>query len=265
MRQVSVQRGQTPTRSEHRKHDRLLVTRYAMDDSYPGERDEARSLVDSCPDCAALAADIRTIADSMTSLPVPKRTRDFTITQEQADQLHGNRLSRWFRGLAMPGWGTLRPVAGVALSIGLVMAVVGMSVPSTTPAADSGAGITALGSSTPAPAAAPPELQAPQPTSAQVPEIAPTSTDTGGPEGPAVAEVDKASQDPTTEQLDQAYLAASPATDAGAQGDGTARSASSDTTGNLLLYGGLAIAALSAALLALAWIARRYFADPLLR
>lgn len=262
---MSVQRGQTPTRSEHRKHDRLLVTRYAMDDSYPGELDEARSLVESCPDCAALAADVRTIADSMTSLPTPKRTRDFTITQEQADQLRGSRLSRWFRGLAAPGLGVLRPVAGVALSIGLVMAVVGTAMPKTASPAASSGGNAAQVESTPVSVAAPPDGQAAQPTSALAPEMAPATTDSGVREGPSAAEVDKATQDPATEQLDTAYVTATPPADSGAEGNAVARSSSSDTTSSLLLYAGLAIAVLSAALLALAWIARRYFADPLLR
>lgn len=238
-----------------------------MDDSYPGELDEARSLVESCPDCAALAADVRTIADSMSSLPTPKRTRDFTITHEQAEQLRGSRLSRWFRGLAAPGWGVLRPVAGVALSIGLVMAVVGTAVPKTAPAADSLGGVAAQVESTPGRQTAAPQIAAPQPTNADAlpPEMAPSTTDNSGREGPVAAEGDKATQDPATEQLDQAYLAASPPADGSAEADAPARAASSDTTGNLLFYGGLVIAILSAALLALAWIARRYFTDPLLR
>src|SRR6187549_2020 len=105
-------------RTEHRKHDRLLVTRFAMDDAYPSERDEARLLVQSCPDCAALAADIRQISNATGQIPVPARTRDFTISAEKAEELRGSRLSRWLRGFAAPGWGmALRPVAGVALSI----------------------------------------------------------------------------------------------------------------------------------------------------
>jgi hypothetical protein len=41
--------------------------------------------------------------------------------------------------------------------------------------------------------------------------------------------------------------------------------AAADPTRNLLLYAGLVIAVISLGLLVLAWSARRYFADPLLR
>ena len=115
--------------SEHRRHDRLLVTRFAMDDAYPSETAEARQLIDSCAECAALAADIRALSSSMSQLPDAKRTRDFTITAEKAEELRGSRISRWMRGLATPKFGMLRPVAGVALSIGLVMAIVGVAMP----------------------------------------------------------------------------------------------------------------------------------------
>ena len=133
---MSVQNSRSPMRSEHRKHDRLLVTRFAMDDAYPSERDEARLQIESCPDCAALAADIRQISNAVGQVPVPARTRDFMISAEKADELRGNRLTRWMRSFATPRWGTLRPVAGVALSIGLVMAVVGTALPSTVPAVE---------------------------------------------------------------------------------------------------------------------------------
>src|SRR5687768_17222994 len=132
--------------SEHRRHDRLLVTRFAMDDAYPSERAEARRMLESCPECAALAADIRLIATSVSrDMPVPVRNRDFIITAEQAAKLRGSRLSRWMTALTTPGWGALRPVAGVAMSIGLVMAVVGSTIPRTPVASelrDNGAPVT---------------------------------------------------------------------------------------------------------------------------
>jgi hypothetical protein len=59
----------------------------------------------------------------MSTLPQPGRPRDFAITQEQADRLKGTALSRLLRriGVSKPVWGTLRPVAAAALSIGLVV------------------------------------------------------------------------------------------------------------------------------------------------
>src|SRR6188768_3709360 len=96
--------------SEHRRHDRLLVTRFAMDDAFESETADARQLVDSCAECAALAADIRALSSAMSQIPDAKRTGDFSITAEKAEELRGSRLSRWMRGLATPKLGMLRPV-----------------------------------------------------------------------------------------------------------------------------------------------------------
>lgn len=249
---MNVHNRSSLTRSEHRRHDRLLVARFAMDDAYPGERDEVLKMIETCAECAALAADVRTVATAMPRLPVTPRTRDFTITAEQAERLHGSGFSRWLRTLAMPGWASLRPVAGVALSIGLVMAVVGAGMPDTPPAAefrsDSGA--------------APADAQAPE----SITPMVNAPGDRPGQEGQFEAEIARETQDPVTGNLDSAYVAASPGADGdGAQRAQLAQSPPADPARDLLVYAGLIIAALSLALLALAWTARRYFADPFLR
>ncbi len=253
---MNVHNGRSLTRSEHRRHDRLLVTRFAMDDAYPTERDEALKLVESCSECAALAADVRTVATAMPRLPVAPRTRSFTITAEQADRLRGSGLSRWLRTLAMPGWGALRPVAGVALSIGLVMAVVGAGMPGTYLASE-------RLTDTPTQAGAPRDPAVPSPVAGQAPQVAP---ETGPPAlgSDRAAEFDNASPDPITDQLSSAYVEPSPSAD-GAEREELRVTMTADPARDLLVYAGLMIAALSFALLALAWIARRYFADPLLR
>jgi len=252
-------------RTEHRKHDRLLVTRFAMDDAYPSERDEARLLLQSCPECAALAADIRHISNAVGQTPVPSRTRDFVISAEKAQELRGSRLSRWMRGFATPGWGALRPVAGVALSIGLVMAVVGTALPATLPAAaPEGGALTLSASDAPADAQSFPS-PVPQPNGPS-PEIAAPAAGGEGLAGDSGRniEFDKASQDPITAEVNAAY--ASPeAVPVDGPVEALAVTAPRDTTRDLLLWAGLLIAVLSVGLLLLAWIARRYFADPLLR
>jgi hypothetical protein len=286
-----VQNGKYSARADHRRHDRLLVTRFAMDDSYPGERDEARQLIASCADCAALATDLRVLASSMKHLPAPVRNRDFTISQEQADRLRGSRLTQLLRGLATPGWATLRPVAGVALSIGLVMAIVGSVLPSYAPAGGTGEGsserlqtLESQSGGAPAPQApaAPSRAAAtavPLPAATSLPaaaggsaapaegapDLAPTRGDRPGTQPPA-----QPTQDSSTDYLDTAYLEeASPepalfATD-GDDAAALAQVAPPDPTRNLLIYAGLAIAVISLGLLVLAWGARRYFADPLVR
>ena len=240
--------------SEHRRHDRLLVTRFAMDDAYPSEREEALKMLETCAECAALAADVRLIAAAVPQLPVAPRTRNFTITAEQAERLHGSGFSRWLRTLAMPGWASLRPVAGVALSIGLVMAVVGAGMPGTLPAAE-------FRSESAGQSAAPADAQAPE----SITPMVNAPGDRPGQEGQFEAEIARETQDPVTGNLDSAYVEASPEADADTERARLAESAPADPTRDLLVYAGLIIAALSLALLALAWTARRYFADPLLR
>jgi len=172
----------------------------------------------------------------------------------------------------------LRPVAGVALSIGLVMAVVGAAMPSTLPAgatlfsgADSGA---ATNKAEPTQNAAPPEVApapetlgaAPGAASTQLPGYAAEASplDTAG-DGP-VSALAQSSPVPQTREIDHAYVEPSPDADVTpVQGDEFAAARPADTTRDLLFYAGLAIAGLSVLLLALAWFARRYFADPLLR
>ena len=259
------------TASEHRRHDRLLVTRFAMDDAYPSELDEAKSLVESCIECAALASDIRLISGAMTTVPSLSRPRDFSITQEQAERLRGSALSRLLRrlGASAPLWGTVRPVAAAALSIGLVAAVVGVSLPNQAAVFDTAATGGGLLQENAAASS--------EPVSA--PELTPNHGDPGNELPPSVdlpggieAQPDGTAM-PMTQRFDQAYSVesddgsgnapGSSAEEMGAEPDSVSASASGPK--DLLIYAGLAVALLSAALLAVAWIARRHFADPLLR
>jgi len=113
------------TLNEHDRHDHVLVARYAAADAYETEIDQAQQLVESCPDCSALAADIRLIATRTSELPVVRRPRDFRISTGQAEQLRGSWLDRLMRNISAPGWAVVRPLAGAALAIGVVLVVVG--------------------------------------------------------------------------------------------------------------------------------------------
>jgi hypothetical protein len=118
--------------ASHAHHDRLLVARHAGDDAYPGESEQARAQVERCPDCATLADDIRTLSAATGALGAPPRTRDFRITAEQGQRLRGTTFERFLRRLAGPGLAQARPLAGVAMSIGLVLAIVGAAMPAST-------------------------------------------------------------------------------------------------------------------------------------
>ena len=81
----------------------------------------------------------------------------------------------------------------------------------------------------------------------------------------------QATQDATTRQLNDAYVDEASPEDLAVTEDGDVTvtrdspAAPVDPTRNLLIYAGLAIAVISLAVLLVAWSARRYFADPLLR
>ena len=111
--------------AEHRRHDRLLVARLAAGDAAGAQEHEARDLVRRCSECAALAADITAISVSVAQMPAPPRSRDFRLTTDQAARMRGSSFDRWLRAITGSGWATVRPVAAVALSVGLVMSVVG--------------------------------------------------------------------------------------------------------------------------------------------
>ena len=239
--------------SDHRRHDRLLVARLAAGDSHPAQLDEARALVAACAECARLAEDIRLISGAVQHLPAARRPRSFQLSAERADQLRGSRLERFLRRLSGPGWGTLRPVAGVALSLGLVMAAIG-SLPlggmASLPAEDG------FGTQQPDIARATDFAAA---TAAPAGEAAP------GGQGEAPADVAQ----PAEDGLNEAYVEALRNQDDGNAADPTGPADTPEAAairgGSPLLYAGLSLAVLAMGALTLAWFARRRYADPLLR
>ena len=270
-------RSRTSTHADHRRHDRLLIARFAADDAYPAEIEEARTQIAACSDCAALAADIQILSRAVAGVPTPARTRDFRLTVEQADKLRGSWLERLMRGFAGPGLGTLRPVAGVALSIGLVMAVAG-ALPSFAPAGP--ASDAELGF--PGPSAAR-DLNAPEPSpfaddgvSAPVSAGAPmasqapgeyaspaTAAATDAPGGKGSAQEAESTLEPITQEFDNVHNA-SPGADTERQSRLDLDASQTDTS-RILTYGGLLLALGSLALLIGAGVARRRFTDRLLR
>lgn len=255
--------------AEHRRHDRLLVARFAAGDAAYGQEHEAQDLIRRCSECAALAADIGAISKSVARLPAPPRPRDFRLTTEQAAQLRGSRLDRWLRALTGSGWATVRPVAAVALSVGLVMSVVGF--------------MPILGAATPAPldTFSGPVSAAGQPTPASSPaertnDLGPTATkgDAPAPTGelnvlPPGGAGSVAS--PASGNMDNAYIESSSSPpDAESNGrsgqpEKTALAGSSSSTRDLVLLSGLIVTILALAVLALLYAARRRYFDPLLR
>lgn len=245
--------GHTPG---HSRHDRLLVARFTVGESLPGEAEEGRRLLEQCTDCARLAEDLRLLRTSIAGLPTPARTRNFRLTAEQAERLRGNSLERFLRRLAMPGLTMLRPVAGVALAIGLTIMVVGAGLPMAA-----------------APAAAPTQ-QAPftqdlgkspaEGGPSQMPVSAGATDDGRETDVTAVGVSPPSDRTGSMEAADATSAAPLPSTQELAP-TAPASDSSADSTRLLLIYGGTTLAMLSFGLLLLAWLARRRLEDPLLR
>ena len=250
--------------AEHRRHDRLLVARFAVGDAGFGQDHEAADLVHRCSECAALAAEIKAISRSVAKLPAAPRPRDFRLTAQQAAQLRGSRLDRWLRTITGSGWATVRPVAAVALSVGMVMSVVGV--------------LPILGTAAPAStsdqqfmAGAPsPEQTAdnrgssgdlvPSPGAVDVPTAGAPQVDPG--------RADLAGSPPAAVNIDDAYLPPTPAVEPqpGESNDLLkALPGPGSSPPDSLLLSGLVVTVLALAVLALLYAARRRYEDPLLR
>jgi hypothetical protein len=79
----------------HDDHDAFLVAALAAGDLDGDELRSATRQVAECGSCAELAADLRSIASATATLPPARRTRDYTISTDQAAKL---RRGGW-RGL----------------------------------------------------------------------------------------------------------------------------------------------------------------------
>jgi hypothetical protein len=145
--------------SAHESHDLLVVAAFAADDASPADRERALTLVETCTDCAILAADIRAIASATAVLPAPVRPRDFRLTEADAARIRPTGWRRALRSLAGPRLAFTRPLAAGLTTLGLVGVIV-TSVPmgmfsGATGGAASGPGADS-GAAAQAPAATPP-------------------------------------------------------------------------------------------------------------
>ncbi len=248
--------------AEHRRHDRLLVARFAVGDAGPAEH-EAKELVRRCSECAALAADITTISGSVGKMPTPPRPRDFRLTQDQAGQLRGSRIDRWLRTITGSGWSTVRPVAAVALSVGMVMSVVGF-LPVLGAAMGTPAGTEALygpvagGQQTP---------QMPEASANRGSDLpAPAATAGQADLGPDGKEGVSSAGSPPSDNLDNAYIQATTDPDGEARRDpATALPGTGPSVRDVVLLAGLGVTIAALSVLALLYAARRRYYDPLLR
>jgi hypothetical protein len=255
----------------HRLHDRLLVARAVGEDVDDLDQAAAAALFEACPDCRALAAQLRALRSTAASLPAARRPRDFRLSAAQAERLRGGMLRRLLEPLAGPTFGILQPLAGAVVAIGLGLLVV-TSIPGGAsggaapqfaapgagqPAAASPGGSAAAGGAESAPVAGTP---IPSPAPVRGPVESPATDTFGGPatpRAPAASASGKAAG-PSGERVS--------AQGGPEDGNGTiaSRDRSTEPATDWRVVG-LVLAALGFAFLVARGYARRYAEDPLLK
>lgn len=180
---------------DHAGHDRWLVVRWTTDpaDLTAAETAQARTLLADCAECAALSADLQAISHATATSVVPTRPRDLRLTPQQLDAARGSVLDRVRRWFASPGSFAVRPLAGAALAIGIMLVVVAPGLRSNVTSGSDGVHV-ANPQAVEATSAAATTLTAKQ-------TEAPAAPDGAGPEmyaGAAEATGDPATGDPAT-------------------------------------------------------------------
>jgi hypothetical protein len=206
----------------HAVHDRLLVAALAdrtTDALTRAVLDAARAQVTTCPDCAALHADLVAIAAAVPTAAIPTRPRDFRISPADAERLRAPAWRRWLAGVGSPRDMVTRPLALGLTTLGLAGLLV-----ATGPGALSGTGgatslemLSTVGAPVGAPSAAPsaaPVAAAPEVAGAAASDAAAASAAPAAPEEPAA-----------TTTGDEQLFSGSDATDKA--GDGSQRSTGS--------------------------------------
>lgn len=117
-------------RLDHEQHDLLLVSRHADEDLDAQERATVETLLARCAACRDVFEDLRAISRAVALDPAPPRPRDFRLSAREAERARGSLLQRLLRRLALPDLALLRPLAGGAMALGLLLVVVGSVLPS---------------------------------------------------------------------------------------------------------------------------------------
>jgi hypothetical protein len=107
--------------STHRSddHDETLIARLAAGDLTEAEARDARALVASCPACAQLETDLRSIIAATAGLPAPRRTRDFRLTHADAARLRRTGWRRLLGRFGDPRLAFTRPLATGLVALGI--------------------------------------------------------------------------------------------------------------------------------------------------
>lgn len=105
---------------DHADHDELRIAAYAAGDLDGSELAAATDQIDSCTACARLADDLGLIRAATRELPAPQRTRDFRLTEADADRLRPRGWRRFIVPLGGPRFSFTQPLAAGLATLGLV-------------------------------------------------------------------------------------------------------------------------------------------------
>jgi hypothetical protein len=115
-------RNHGPDTGSHDTHDRLLVAAAAAGDLAGPELASAHALLETCPDCRVLHAELLAIAAATRHLPAPVRppAMDFRITAHRAAELARGGLWRRLLGpFGRSGSPAIRPLAAAFTTLGV--------------------------------------------------------------------------------------------------------------------------------------------------
>ena len=110
---MADQAGPPPRSAAHADHDPLLVAA-AVDRGA-----HLPPALAACPDCAALHAELVTLAAAVPSAALPARPRTYTLSQADADRLRAPAWRRWLGSIGTSRDAITRPLALGFTTIGL--------------------------------------------------------------------------------------------------------------------------------------------------
>lgn len=121
-----IQMHEQPNPSDHAQHDLLVVAAFADRGATGEEADLARAQIATCSDCAALHADLVSLASATRVLPPIERPRDFRLRPQDAQRLRPNLIRRLFGSFGTPRDGFSRPLALGLTTLGLAGLMLGV-------------------------------------------------------------------------------------------------------------------------------------------
>jgi len=116
----------TQPNSDHSQHDLLAIAALADRGATGEEADRARAQIEACGECAALHADLVSLASAARQLPPIERPRDFQLRPADAQRLRPNLVRRLFGSFGTARDGFSRPLAAGLTTLGLAGLMLGI-------------------------------------------------------------------------------------------------------------------------------------------